>query len=514
MSKWIGVLEAAWLSALTSAPAPPAARDTLAAMRKGVGMVSFLIGSFALGRRDTEDIDITLVCPNWIQLPECPALLEKQLWGKGALCTYAAADARLPRLVLRVGDPRPGTGRAKAFDVTFVRVDNAHVLKFVRGVAGADTLSNTELAACLRVAVMRDDNGSSARASEGVLWTDRMAGATSPKVMAATMTALEALHLYLSARRARGNAYLQIRTFQLIQLLMAVPPDDSATVFDIFRAFVQRYARLTAAQWEQKLCGEVPAALATPLINALARAEAVLKPGRSNSSVWAALMRDPPKFPPPSDDGGQWSVLTVRVIRGNADADLAQWKAWKMVSGTFGGQLRRLVKEVQDRGGSVAVEGRNVPAQSATCLRVAVRGVDTNWLREDWTKQIETQLGQAIAKAKCAPADYVRVSQEDPAPPPPPDTDIEAWRRKELAVIEDGEVVSKGGPSAFFLQEMARVRAWLADNSADTFTLSASLSSGDRFCTHQFAKALKLSSKSAGSSNFRTVVISCPANTS
>ena len=47
--------------------------------------------------------------------PECPALLEKQLWGKGALCTYAAADARLPRLVLRVGDPRPGTGRC---DVT------------------------------------------------------------------------------------------------------------------------------------------------------------------------------------------------------------------------------------------------------------------------------------------------------------------------------------------------------------------------------------------------------------
>ena len=43
--------------------------------------------------------------------PECPALLEKQLWGKGALCTYAAADARLPRLVLRVGDSRPGTGR-------------------------------------------------------------------------------------------------------------------------------------------------------------------------------------------------------------------------------------------------------------------------------------------------------------------------------------------------------------------------------------------------------------------
>ena len=47
--------------------------------------------------------------------------------------------------------------------------------------------------------------------------------------MAATMAALEALHLYLSARRARGNAYLQIRTFQLIQLLMALPPNDSAT---------------------------------------------------------------------------------------------------------------------------------------------------------------------------------------------------------------------------------------------------------------------------------------------
>ena len=28
-------------------------------------------------------------------------------------------------------------------------------------------------------------------------------------------------------------------------------------------------------------------------------------------------------------------------------------------------------------------------------------------------------------------------------------------------------VVCKGGPSAFFLQEMARVRAWLADNSAE-----------------------------------------------
>ena len=44
------------------------------------------------------------------------------------------------------------------------------------------------------------------------------------QVMATTMATLEALHLYLSARRARGNAYLQIRTFQLVQLLMALPP--------------------------------------------------------------------------------------------------------------------------------------------------------------------------------------------------------------------------------------------------------------------------------------------------
>ena len=71
-------------------PPPPTQRDTFATMQKGVGIKvrsphawldnvplgtflsvlaqSFLIGSFALGRCDTEDIDVTLVCPSWIQL--------------------------------------------------------------------------------------------------------------------------------------------------------------------------------------------------------------------------------------------------------------------------------------------------------------------------------------------------------------------------------------------------------------------------------------------------------------
>lgn len=54
----------------------------------------------------------------------------------------------------------------------------------------------------------------------------------------------------------------------------------------------------------------------------------------------------------------------------------------------------------------MAVEGRNADdsSQARNCLRVAVRGVDVHWLRENWTQPTEVSMmepkGRALLSAR------------------------------------------------------------------------------------------------------------------
>lgn len=394
------------LSSVVGHAALPATTD--------ISSFALRFGSQPLGRRD-RDLDLCLLAPliNGADAADAVWLLSRlhaYLIACGVECTHFAADARTPRLALRLAQtPHENAYKFCDVDIVVARVRLSPDADLMRSPSGASSRDHMQRLAGLG-AVAADTASLEALAGPLRLATLRVRLVATGIRESVVCIALDTIDILLAPYAVTGALFHCCRTFHLLDLIASAVEHGAGGAHDadsLVTTTINYAADLDASAWDRRLAPAVPPLYRQRVAQAFRELNSRAPASPLNTdSLWALAV---PAFPPTPPPG----FITAQLVARSTDVRL-QFKLSHVLHARAGRATLTLLTAGRDIAPLPLING------DETTVRLAV------YERQSARMQLEAAFEPALTELRLLAADMADASDATieftwlrPVPKPP-----------------------------------------------------------------------------------------------